>query len=573
MTLDPMGKLKAAAQAVKTRLQIEGVLSSKVRWIPISLSPKQQFVFDSDFEELLTAGSVGSGKTALMLACALKYVDYPDYRAVIVRVNFPAIEELGGILDQLKGWLEGTAAVWNERKKEFRFPSGARIRFRPLSNKREAKAFVGGGYHFIGIDQLEQIAQPFYEYLFTRIGRKKTVIPNRVMSNANVSEEGYWLYLRFADGASKYQDKDYCLVKTHQNDLGWEWTSHYVDTSIDDNPGLDKAEYQSFLSRLSYFKRRQLVDNDWKIRDRGDVYPFEEPYTVITWTQFKRFFRIDRKEPDRPPSDWTFGMGVDWGASDTHLTALSYIAIPPRGKQLSDSIFIWLEKTFLKPVERDVAEWMKANEPADVARRIRRYISHDAATEMRTFQKEYELVFSNPKLGTKAGISVVRDHLTIIDLNQVHPFHHELTGRPRMYVVVADGQGEIFRNEYAQKLNPFDLYVSQPPIDEKGMPEHRRSLRTYRWKGDEPDKTGDDTNDACRFICVQMSPIKDILPRDPRGQDLPEPLQLEAIRSARPQDVYELALRRKTELVIMDRVRAKLTKPEFPIPVYRRKLF
>src|SRR5205823_1739875 len=109
---------------------------------------------------------------------------------------------------------------------------------------------------------------------------------------------------------------------------------------------------------------------------------------------------------------------------------------PPREEFLFDSLFIFREKSFVRPTESDVAGWILQNEPPEERDRyLYRVMSHEAATERLVFQNQYKLVFTPSSGGTMDGIGIVRDHMVIVDSDKFHPFSPQLMGRPRVFLI------------------------------------------------------------------------------------------------------------------------------------------
>jgi hypothetical protein len=142
-----------------------------------------------------------------------------------------------------------TDAVWNEQQKEWRFPSGAVLKFGHVKDENAIFNYQGGAYHFIGWDELTQFTPTQFEYIsFSRQRRDKQMeaygVPIRVRSSANPGGIGHtWVKRRYID---------------HRGE-----SVAFVPAKVQDNPGLDVADYVESLSHLGETLRRQLLDGDW----------------------------------------------------------------------------------------------------------------------------------------------------------------------------------------------------------------------------------------------------------------------------------------------------------------------
>jgi hypothetical protein len=76
-------------------------------------------------------------------------------------------------------------------------------------------------------------------------------------------------------------------------------------------------------------------------------------------------------------------------------------------------------------------------------------MSHEASTALNTYTMDmpagYKLRFEKWKPDRRAGIAVLQNYMEI-DRAKPHPFRPRLMGRPRLYLVVADDEGELYYN-------------------------------------------------------------------------------------------------------------------------------
>jgi hypothetical protein len=79
--------------------------------------------------EVFYGGAAGGGKSSALLMAALKYVDVPNYSALLLRRTYADLSKPGALMDRANEWLKNTSARWNDQKKQWSFPSGAKITF------------------------------------------------------------------------------------------------------------------------------------------------------------------------------------------------------------------------------------------------------------------------------------------------------------------------------------------------------------------------------------------------------------------------------------------------------------
>jgi hypothetical protein len=272
-------------------------------------------------------------------------------------------------------------------------------------------------------------------------------------------------------------------------------------------------------------------------------------------------------------------MGMDWGASDSHVTAASWVATAAKGGPLPNRKFIFRERMWTKPTEQQVAKEIISSELAlkEAGRFDHRIISHDAATERRTLKENYKLHFESALHQVLLGISNVRYHFDLYDLDKPHPFRSQFNGQPLLYLLVEDDQGSCYRGV-------DDSYIIDSATDEKGLLEHRVEISSYRWdaSGKAPVKKRDDMADALRMLAWKNFPTPKMVDADERKDaSLPEAyrkaqiwLSYEKIAKDDPVEatikLNQDLLNRQIELAIMATVKKQCSRPKQALKVWQR---
>ena len=136
----------------------------RVIWKP---QPRQQ-LFMSRFEyEGLYGGAAGGGKSDCAIAEALRQVEIPHYRGLILRKTYPQLSELVDRSREI--YLPAFPdAKYNEQKHCWVFPSGAKIYFGAMQHTKDRTNYQGKRYDFIDFDELTHFTWDEYSYLFSR---------------------------------------------------------------------------------------------------------------------------------------------------------------------------------------------------------------------------------------------------------------------------------------------------------------------------------------------------------------------------------------------------------------------
>jgi len=299
----------------------------KNSYIPITPTNKQLEFLSLFNKEVLYGGAAGGGKSAALLAAALMFVEYPKYKALLLRRTYSQLNLPGALMDLAAEWLDDTAAKWNGQEKQWVFPSGATLNFGYLDTEKDKFRYQGAEFHFVGVDELTQFNESQYLYLFSRIRRPKDVsVPLRFRSASNPGGIGHeWVKGRFLS----------CVGNDRL----------FIPARLYDNPHLDQESYAKNLQELDPVTRRQLQDGDWDVITEGNYFKrvnFKKVEILPNRGQVVRFWDLaatEAKEGNDP--DYTVGVKM------RHLSGQYYIEDVVRGRYNPNA---------LEAVIRDTAE-------------------------------------------------------------------------------------------------------------------------------------------------------------------------------------------------------------------------
>jgi hypothetical protein len=255
-------------------------------FIPHRPHPKQAEFLALDCLEALYGGAAGGGKTDAMLAAAAQYVHVPGYSALIIRRTFKELNKPNAIMDRARQWWDkpSLGIHWSAEEKRFTFPSGAVITFGYFDHERDADQYQSSEYQFIGVDEVTELPQLWYTFLFSRLRRVAGMpVPLRMRCAATPGGIGHeWVKERFIEGGER--------------------GAIFVPARARDNPTLDVDSYNESLSKLDDTRQRQLRDGEW-IQDSG----------TLVYGKFSK----DRNLSLRPDSGrWHYLCALDFGVVD-----------------------------------------------------------------------------------------------------------------------------------------------------------------------------------------------------------------------------------------------------------------
>jgi predicted phage terminase large subunit-like protein len=287
---------------------------------------------------------------------ALMYVDHEEYDALILRKSYTDLSLPGALLDMSKDWLMDSPAHWNQLEHRWTFPSGATLSFGYVDTHDAVYRYQSSELSFIAIDELTQIPEHTYTYMFSRLRQKReSEIPLRYYSASNPpqSSVGEYVYYRFIDGARPRHFIDpttgmqYIHFYEKEDSDG---IRAYVPALLDDNPHVHES-YRESLKRLDYVTRRQLEQGDWFVRPTGGI--FEKEWFGKTFAPSDKAYAAKNMDDtiisadiamkDKETNDYTAFQA--WGRKDANYYLLDAL----RGKW----VYPIMKQKFLMFCERN----------------------------------------------------------------------------------------------------------------------------------------------------------------------------------------------------------------------------
>lgn len=258
--------------------------------------PKQALFLASEADEALIGGARGGGKTlTLIIDAALKArawhyemrgdyrqlvidkrsIDYPEYRGLILRKNYKDLET-NFLPESHRIYKHGLKAKWYAHKQCYIFPSGATIYLGHCEREADLDKYIGGNYHYLGIEEANQFTETAVKELGGSIRSTNSELKPFKRFTTNPGGVGHlWLKRKFIDAcppeikAERYNKKYNIMYKdmypgevSVDEDGSTVW---FVPCGIFDNPHLldNDPNYVAVLKKLDPVRRRMWLDGDW----------------------------------------------------------------------------------------------------------------------------------------------------------------------------------------------------------------------------------------------------------------------------------------------------------------------
>lgn len=279
--------------------------------------------------EVLYGGAAGGGKSEALVCEALRQIDKPFYRGLLLRKTFPQLEEL--ISKSLRYYRAACpGAKYNSAQHKWTFPSGAQIYFGSMPTKNSYLNYQGLSYEYIGFDELTHFTEEEYEYLLSRNRANGAGARVYVRATANPGGIGHsWVKARFVTAgepgepiiykarAFTPEGKEYSISRERI----------FIKSSVFDNSALlaNDPSYIGTLAALPEAKKKALLYGDWDSYD-GQVF-----------TEFRNnpdgyISGIDTHviEPFIIPEHWRRYRAYDFGYSKPY--AVLWFAVDEEGR-------------------------------------------------------------------------------------------------------------------------------------------------------------------------------------------------------------------------------------------------
>jgi hypothetical protein len=265
-------------------------MKKEVVWAP-QAGPQQAYI-ECPLPFIGFGGARGGGKTDSVLGrFGIRACEDGKRNLVFFRKELPQADDL---IERAREIYLPLGASYNGQKNEFKFPSGARIRFRPLFNDDDAEKYQGQNLTDAAVEEAGNYADP--SPIMKLFGCLRGKNPSLTLT-FNPGGSGHsWLKEMFVKPAPKGMQILYMNLPT-----GKKVPYVYIPSRIQDNKILLEKDPE-YIDRLHLVGSAELVrawlEGDFEIHE-GSYFPeFGQRHIV-------KAFPV--------PKHWPRYIGYDWG--------------------------------------------------------------------------------------------------------------------------------------------------------------------------------------------------------------------------------------------------------------------
>ena len=265
--------------------------------------PQEQFL-SSEADIAVYGGAAGSGKSFGLLLEPLYHVTNPRFRAIVFRRTVPQLKLQGGLWDTAEQVYAQLGAVANLSSLEWRFASGAVVKFAGLEHPQDRFSYQGAQIPLIEFDELVQFTSEQFWYLLSRC-RSMSGVKGYVRGATNPDPDSWvrtfldWWIDRESGLAIPSRSGVLRWFVRHGDELVWGATraelverfgpdaepksATFIPASVHDNQILLKEDpgYLSNLKALPRIDRERLLSGNWNVRAVAGSYFRREWFGIV----------------------------------------------------------------------------------------------------------------------------------------------------------------------------------------------------------------------------------------------------------------------------------------------------
>lgn len=329
--------------------------------------PQTLFLASSE-REVLYGGAAGGGKSYAILADAIRNIDHPSYKGLILRRTTEELRELIAKSQELYPAIY-PRIKWSQRAMEWKLPNGGSLWMSYLDRDQDVTKYQGQSFTYIAFDELTQWSTPYaWNYLRSRLrSADMDYVKTRGLYQRATTNPGgighAWVKKMFVDPApwgkafwATDVETGRPLVYPEKRSVRGVWEKHpkagqpifkrkFIPAYLSDNPYLfTDGDYEAMLLSLPEHEKKRLLEGNWDVME-GAAFP--------EWNR-----EIHVIPPFEIPTNWRRFRACDYGYGS--YSAVLWFAIAP-----DEQLIVYRELYVSKVLGTDLADMILELEKDD----------------------------------------------------------------------------------------------------------------------------------------------------------------------------------------------------------------
>ena len=237
-------------------------------------SPRQTLFHTSTAFERFYGGAAGGGKTAALVAEAVtRCLEYDHYAAYLFRRTYEDTKKtlMREIDKQCRAYIKDGNMIFRSQEKGYYFTATESwIYLCYYNHEDDFNHYQGSEIHMLGIDELTQFYESWYDNLVGRVRSDDPDKPLTVFAAGNPGGVGHgWVKTRFIDAAPPEQiiyDKRPYVKRDGSIDY-IETTRMFIPATLEDHPSASfrQSYMRSLLTMADPKKREAYLYGNWDL--------------------------------------------------------------------------------------------------------------------------------------------------------------------------------------------------------------------------------------------------------------------------------------------------------------------
>jgi intein/homing endonuclease len=225
------------------------------------------------------------GKSLILLMMPVRYLHLKFFNCLILRSSFAELEN--GLIKMSHNYYPQLGGIYNQTRHEWIFPSGACISFGFLEGMEDIQRYRGIEKQMICYDELSSFSEDVYNMMNLWLRTAHDNYPLKIVASSNSGgKHGDWILRKWHPWLSA--SAPYRMRSGQLAEINGKIRSCVV-LKPEDNPYINREEYDKQFEGLPDYIVKQLRDGDWDARPSQRLYFDRDKITIVEYDSSGRY--------------------------------------------------------------------------------------------------------------------------------------------------------------------------------------------------------------------------------------------------------------------------------------------